>query len=67
MSNVMTILGTAIGGGNAITYLSFSGNRLIPAKNSSIITNNYDETMAGNLKLLMNSAVSGGLTDIVKP
>ncbi|KAA6353807.1 MAG: hypothetical protein EZS28_050666, partial [Streblomastix strix] len=47
MSNVMTILGVAIGGSNAITDLSFSGNTLIPAKNSSFITTNYDETITG--------------------
>ncbi|KAA6363679.1 MAG: hypothetical protein EZS28_040795, partial [Streblomastix strix] len=45
MSNVMNILGAATGGGNAITDLSFDGNTLIPAKNSSFITTNYDETI----------------------
>ncbi|KAA6369773.1 MAG: hypothetical protein EZS28_034700, partial [Streblomastix strix] len=47
MSNVVTILGAATGGGNAITDLSFDGNTLIPAKNSSFITTNYDETITG--------------------
>ncbi|KAA6373929.1 MAG: hypothetical protein EZS28_030545 [Streblomastix strix] len=47
MSNIMTILGTVTGGGNAITDLSFDGNTLIPAKNSSFITTNYDETITG--------------------
>ncbi|KAA6384300.1 MAG: hypothetical protein EZS28_020173 [Streblomastix strix] len=47
MSNVMTILGTATGGGNAITDLSFDGNTLILAKNSSFITTNYDESITG--------------------
>ncbi|KAA6377019.1 MAG: hypothetical protein EZS28_027454, partial [Streblomastix strix] len=47
MSNVMTILGAATGWGNAITDLSFDGNTLIPAKNSSFITTNYDETITG--------------------
>ncbi|KAA6399258.1 MAG: hypothetical protein EZS28_005219 [Streblomastix strix] len=47
MSIVMTILGAATGGGNAITDLSFDGNTLIPAKNSSFITTNYDETITG--------------------
>ncbi|KAA6377965.1 MAG: hypothetical protein EZS28_026507 [Streblomastix strix] len=47
MSNVMTILGAATGGGNAITDLSFDGNTLIPPKNSSFITTNYDETITG--------------------
>ncbi|KAA6356578.1 MAG: hypothetical protein EZS28_047895, partial [Streblomastix strix] len=45
MSNVMTILGTATGGDNAITDLSFDGNTIIPAKNSSFITTNYCETI----------------------
>ncbi|KAA6384409.1 MAG: hypothetical protein EZS28_020063, partial [Streblomastix strix] len=47
MSNTMIIIGIAIGGGNAITDLSFDGNTLIPAKNSSFITTNYDETITG--------------------
>ncbi|KAA6353700.1 MAG: hypothetical protein EZS28_050773, partial [Streblomastix strix] len=47
MSNVMTILGAATGEGNAITDLSFDGNTLILAKNSSFITTNYDETITG--------------------
>ncbi|KAA6382149.1 MAG: hypothetical protein EZS28_022325 [Streblomastix strix] len=47
MSNIMTILGAATGGGNAITDLSFDENTLIPAKNSSFITTNYDETIIG--------------------
>ncbi|KAA6385143.1 MAG: hypothetical protein EZS28_019329 [Streblomastix strix] len=47
MSNVMTILGAATGGGNAITDLSFEPNTLILAKNSSFITTNYDETITG--------------------
>ncbi|KAA6372166.1 MAG: hypothetical protein EZS28_032307, partial [Streblomastix strix] len=47
MSNVMTILGAATGSGNAITDFSFDGNTLIPARNSSFITTNYDETITG--------------------
>ncbi|KAA6357331.1 MAG: hypothetical protein EZS28_047141 [Streblomastix strix] len=43
----MTILGAATGGGNAITDLSFDGNTLIPAKNSSFMTINCDETITG--------------------
>ncbi|KAA6319171.1 MAG: hypothetical protein EZS28_054853, partial [Streblomastix strix] len=45
MSNVVTILGAATGEDNAIADLSFDGNTLIPAKNSSFITTNYDETI----------------------
>ncbi|KAA6401413.1 MAG: hypothetical protein EZS28_003063 [Streblomastix strix] len=37
MSNVMTILGAATGGRNAITDLSFSENTLIPAKNNRVL------------------------------
>ncbi|KAA6387864.1 MAG: hypothetical protein EZS28_016609 [Streblomastix strix] len=47
MSNVITILGAAIVGGNSITDLSFDGNTLLPAKNSSFITTNHDETITG--------------------
>ncbi|KAA6403031.1 MAG: hypothetical protein EZS28_001447 [Streblomastix strix] len=43
----MTMLGTATGGGNAIIDLSFDGNTLVPAKNSSFIMTNYDETITG--------------------
>ncbi|KAA6391161.1 MAG: hypothetical protein EZS28_013312 [Streblomastix strix] len=49
MSNIMTILGTATGGGNAIIDLSFSVNTLIPPKKSSFITNNFNETIAGQI------------------
>ncbi|KAA6352767.1 MAG: hypothetical protein EZS28_051706, partial [Streblomastix strix] len=47
MSNIMTILGAVTRGGYAITDLLFDGNTLIPAKNSSFITTNYDETISG--------------------
>ncbi|KAA6404075.1 MAG: hypothetical protein EZS28_000406 [Streblomastix strix] len=47
MNKVMAILGAATGGGNAITDLSFDRNTLIPAKNSSFIMTNYDETITG--------------------
>ncbi|KAA6404175.1 MAG: hypothetical protein EZS28_000284 [Streblomastix strix] len=43
MSNVMTILGAATGGGNAITDLSFDGNIPIPAKNNTFIMTNFDQ------------------------
>ncbi|KAA6377490.1 MAG: hypothetical protein EZS28_026982, partial [Streblomastix strix] len=55
MSNVITILGAATGGSNAITDLSLNGNTLIPAKNSSFITNNYDETITGQRYLIQLS------------
>ncbi|KAA6372980.1 MAG: hypothetical protein EZS28_031493, partial [Streblomastix strix] len=45
MSNVKTIHGAATGGCNAIIDLSFNGNTLIPAKNSSFFMINYDETI----------------------
>ncbi|KAA6357876.1 MAG: hypothetical protein EZS28_046597, partial [Streblomastix strix] len=47
MSNVVTTLGAATGGGNAITDISIDGNTLTPAKNTSFVTNNYDETTTG--------------------
>ncbi|KAA6383776.1 MAG: hypothetical protein EZS28_020699 [Streblomastix strix] len=47
MSNIMTILEDATGGGNAITDLSFDGKTLIPAKKSSFIITNYDKTIKG--------------------
>ncbi|KAA6392814.1 MAG: hypothetical protein EZS28_011659 [Streblomastix strix] len=47
MSIVIIILGTVTRGGNTITDLSFDGNTLIPAKNSTFITTNYDETITG--------------------
>ncbi|KAA6354849.1 MAG: hypothetical protein EZS28_049625, partial [Streblomastix strix] len=39
MSNVVTTLGAATGGGNAITDISIDGNTLTPAKNTSFVTN----------------------------
>ncbi|KAA6391292.1 MAG: hypothetical protein EZS28_013184 [Streblomastix strix] len=47
MSIVITILGTATGGCNAITDLSIIGNTFLLAKNSSFLTTNYDETISG--------------------
>ncbi|KAA6395596.1 MAG: hypothetical protein EZS28_008878 [Streblomastix strix] len=47
MSNVMTILGTATGGVNAITDLSFDGNTLISDKNCSFVKINFDKTIKG--------------------
>ncbi|KAA6369605.1 MAG: hypothetical protein EZS28_034868, partial [Streblomastix strix] len=47
MSNVVTTLGAATGGGNAITDISIDGNTLTLAKNNSFVTNNYDETIIG--------------------
>ncbi|KAA6367818.1 MAG: hypothetical protein EZS28_036655, partial [Streblomastix strix] len=61
MSNIMTILGASTGGGNAITDLSFDGNTLIPAKNSSFIMTNYDETITGQ-KTFYTTIHSVGIT-----
>ncbi|KAA6362860.1 MAG: hypothetical protein EZS28_041613, partial [Streblomastix strix] len=47
MRNVVTTLGATTGGGNAITDISFEGNILTPAKNTSFVPNNYDETITG--------------------
>ncbi|KAA6393540.1 MAG: hypothetical protein EZS28_010929, partial [Streblomastix strix] len=46
MANVITTLGTATGGGNAISDLSFSGNTLIPAKNINFVTADYDQNIS---------------------
>ncbi|KAA6355158.1 MAG: hypothetical protein EZS28_049315, partial [Streblomastix strix] len=48
MTNVITTLGTATGGGNAISDLSFSGNTLIPAKNINFVTADYDQNISGS-------------------
>ncbi|KAA6367995.1 MAG: hypothetical protein EZS28_036479 [Streblomastix strix] len=48
MANVITTLGTATGGGNAISDLSFSGNILIPAKNINFVTADYDQNISGS-------------------
>ncbi|KAA6397879.1 MAG: hypothetical protein EZS28_006592 [Streblomastix strix] len=47
MSNVITFFGTATGGSNAITYLSFNGNTIISAKNINFVTTDFDETITG--------------------
>ncbi|KAA6389859.1 MAG: hypothetical protein EZS28_014613 [Streblomastix strix] len=46
--NVITTLGTATGGGNAISDLSFSGNTLISAKNINFVTTDYDQNISGS-------------------
>ncbi|KAA6380661.1 MAG: hypothetical protein EZS28_023814 [Streblomastix strix] len=48
MANVITTLGTATGGGNAISDLSFSANTLIPAKNINFVTADYDQNISGS-------------------
>ncbi|KAA6376061.1 MAG: hypothetical protein EZS28_028411 [Streblomastix strix] len=48
MANVIATLGTATGGGNAISDLSFSGNTLIPAKNINFVTADYDQNISGS-------------------
>ncbi|KAA6389464.1 MAG: hypothetical protein EZS28_015010 [Streblomastix strix] len=48
MTNVITTLGTATGGGNAISDLSFSGNTLIPAKNINFVTADNDQNISGS-------------------
>ncbi|KAA6367320.1 MAG: hypothetical protein EZS28_037153 [Streblomastix strix] len=47
MNNVITILGTATGGGNAIIDLSIEGNTLTHAKNTSFITTGNDQSIIG--------------------
>ncbi|KAA6374235.1 MAG: hypothetical protein EZS28_030241, partial [Streblomastix strix] len=47
MSNVITTLGTATGGGNAITDISIDGNVLTPAKNKNFVDTDYDQSISG--------------------
>ncbi|KAA6382772.1 MAG: hypothetical protein EZS28_021701 [Streblomastix strix] len=47
MSNVVTTLGTATGGGNAIADISIDGNAFTPAKNTSFDSTNYDRCISG--------------------
>ncbi|KAA6395605.1 MAG: hypothetical protein EZS28_008870 [Streblomastix strix] len=47
MSNVITTLGTATGGGNAITDISIDGNVLTPAKNNNFVDTDYDQSISG--------------------
>ncbi|KAA6396947.1 MAG: hypothetical protein EZS28_007523 [Streblomastix strix] len=47
MSNVITTLGTATGGGNAITDISIDGNILTPAKNKNFVDTDYDQSISG--------------------
>ncbi|KAA6384052.1 MAG: hypothetical protein EZS28_020420 [Streblomastix strix] len=61
MRNVMTILGAATGGSNAITDLTFDGCTLISAKNSSFIMTNYDEAITGQ-KTFTTTIHSVGIT-----
>ncbi|KAA6394516.1 MAG: hypothetical protein EZS28_009958 [Streblomastix strix] len=47
MSNVITTLGTATGGGNAITDISIDGNVLTPAKNNNFVDTDYHQSISG--------------------
>ncbi|KAA6402022.1 MAG: hypothetical protein EZS28_002452 [Streblomastix strix] len=47
MSNVITTLGTATGGGNAIIDISIDGNILTPAKNKNFLDADYDQSISG--------------------
>ncbi|KAA6372024.1 MAG: hypothetical protein EZS28_032449, partial [Streblomastix strix] len=47
ISNVITTLGTATGGGNAITYISINGNILTPAKNKNFVDTDYGQSISG--------------------
>ncbi|KAA6366336.1 MAG: hypothetical protein EZS28_038138 [Streblomastix strix] len=47
MSNVITTLGTATGGSNAITDISIDGNILIPTKNKNFVDTDYDQSISG--------------------
>ncbi|KAA6384834.1 MAG: hypothetical protein EZS28_019638 [Streblomastix strix] len=47
MSNVITTLGTATGGSNAINDISIHGNVLTPAKNKNFVDTDYDQSISG--------------------
>ncbi|KAA6381301.1 MAG: hypothetical protein EZS28_023169 [Streblomastix strix] len=45
MSNVITTLGTATGGGNAISDISINGNVLTPVKDKNFVDTDYDQSI----------------------
>ncbi|KAA6359774.1 MAG: hypothetical protein EZS28_044699, partial [Streblomastix strix] len=47
MSNVVTSLGAASGNGNAITDISIDGNTITPAKNDTLVTTGFDQSITG--------------------
>ncbi|KAA6394014.1 MAG: hypothetical protein EZS28_010465, partial [Streblomastix strix] len=47
MSDVVTTLGAATGGGNAIKDISIDGNVLTPAKNKNFVDTDYDQSISG--------------------
>ncbi|KAA6400328.1 MAG: hypothetical protein EZS28_004145 [Streblomastix strix] len=51
MSNVISNLRTATGGGNAITDISINGNILTPAKNKNFVDTDYDQSISGQKTL----------------
>ncbi|KAA6396121.1 MAG: hypothetical protein EZS28_008352 [Streblomastix strix] len=55
MSNVVTTLGTATGGGNAITDISIDGNVLTPAKNKNFVDTDYDQSI--NVQKTFNTTI----------
>ncbi|KAA6358586.1 MAG: hypothetical protein EZS28_045887, partial [Streblomastix strix] len=61
LSNVVSSLGTATGGGNAITDLSLTGNKLIPAKNKSFVDVDTDQSITGQ-KSFTTTIHSVGIT-----
>ncbi|KAA6357404.1 MAG: hypothetical protein EZS28_047069, partial [Streblomastix strix] len=60
MSNVITTLGAATGGGNAITDISINGNILTPAKNTTFVTTGFDQTITG-MKTFTSTIISNGI------
>ncbi|KAA6360975.1 MAG: hypothetical protein EZS28_043498, partial [Streblomastix strix] len=48
--NVITTLGAATRGGNAITDISIDGNVLTPAKNKNFVDTEYDQSISGQKK-----------------
>ncbi|KAA6378212.1 MAG: hypothetical protein EZS28_026261 [Streblomastix strix] len=60
MSNVITTLGAATGGGNAITDISIVGNTLTSAKNTTFVTTGFDQSITG-MKTFTSTIISNGI------
>ncbi|KAA6391057.1 MAG: hypothetical protein EZS28_013414, partial [Streblomastix strix] len=60
MGNVITTLNTAIGGDNAITDISIDGNTLTPAKNTTFVTIEFDQSITG-MKTFTSTIISNDI------
>ncbi|KAA6372926.1 MAG: hypothetical protein EZS28_031547, partial [Streblomastix strix] len=60
MSNVITTLGAATGSGNAITDVSIDGITLTPAKNTSLVTTGFDQSITW-MKIFTSTIISNDI------